>query len=326
MFIAQPTDHHPMDQFTTELSAICGRYDFDLAPKRESVWGGVQRRRLNEWDIAMIATDMERAVKTEKAVKQDQSDDFFLILQQYGTACMRQNGKEVLLNPGDLVFIDSSKPSEFIFSGQRSMQISLHLPRLHLDERFGKALVGGKSLSGRSLTSQAVHAMLKKICSDPEETGDADLRRDVLFGLLGLFLEESGAAQGRSETTPDCIVFERANAVIARDFRDGHLSSERIAQHINVSLRSLQRAFSDHDMTVTQAILSARLAYAQNLISNRQEFRHLTTISSIAFDAGFSDVSYFNRRFREAYGCAPSAFWRDGASASSRNATHAKQT
>jgi len=52
-------------------------------------------------------------------------------------------------------------------------------------------------------------------------------------------------------------------------------------------------------------VLAQRLMRAHALLTDP---RHASEkISTIAFDAGFGDVSYFNRVFRERYGDTPSA-------------------
>jgi AraC-like DNA-binding protein len=47
-----------------------------------------------------------------------------------------------------------------------------------------------------------------------------------------------------------------------------------------------------------------RLAVAHRLLSDRRLAHR--SITSIAFDAGFADLSYFDRAFRRRYGATPS--------------------
>jgi AraC-like DNA-binding protein len=59
-------------------------------------------------------------------------------------------------------------------------------------------------------------------------------------------------------------------------------------------------------MKFTDYVLAQRLAFAHRLLSDPR--RDGLKISTIAFDAGFGDLSYFNRTFRRHYGMAPSEF------------------
>jgi AraC-like DNA-binding protein len=51
-------------------------------------------------------------------------------------------------------------------------------------------------------------------------------------------------------------------------------------------------------------VLAQRLARAHRTLIDPRRIGE--KISAVAFDSGFSDVSYFNRAFRRHYGMAPS--------------------
>jgi AraC-like DNA-binding protein len=56
--------------------------------------------------------------------------------------------------------------------------------------------------------------------------------------------------------------------------------------------------------TFSELVLGQRLHRAHQLLTDQR--RSDRTVSSIAFDAGFGDLSYFNRAFRRRYGATPS--------------------
>jgi AraC-like DNA-binding protein len=58
-------------------------------------------------------------------------------------------------------------------------------------------------------------------------------------------------------------------------------------------------------MTPHQYVLRARLSRAAVRLRTSHE-----PISAMAFDAGFGDLSTFNRRFRRLMGCSPGAYRR----------------
>jgi len=57
-------------------------------------------------------------------------------------------------------------------------------------------------------------------------------------------------------------------------------------------------------MTCSQYVLDQRLALAYRRLRDPRLAGR--TVSSIAHDAGFGDLSYFNRTFRHRYGVTPS--------------------
>lgn len=94
---------------------------------------------------------------------------------------------------------------------------------------------------------------------------------------------------------------ERAVAHV-RAHLDADLSPSALASALHVSLRSLQRHLREGlDTTPQELVLAARLAAAHELLAAGG-----LRVSEVAFRVGFSDLSHFSRRFRAAYGVAPS--------------------
>ena len=93
-------------------------------------------------------------------------------------------------------------------------------------------------------------------------------------------------------------------ADIGYQVTDGSLSATALAARHGITPRYLHKLFEDDAMTYSQYVLEQRLAFAcRRLRDPRLAGR---TVSSIAHDAGFGDLSYFNRTFRHRYGLTPS--------------------
>jgi AraC-like DNA-binding protein len=56
-------------------------------------------------------------------------------------------------------------------------------------------------------------------------------------------------------------------------------------------------------VTFSEFVLTRRLAVAHRLLTDRRLTHR--SVTSIAFDAGFADLSYFNRVFRRRHGATP---------------------
>jgi hypothetical protein len=65
-----------------------------------------------------------------------------------------------------------------------------------------------------------------------------------------------------------------------------------------------RQLFAEAGTTFTDCVLAERLARSHRMLVNPL-YRN-RGISAIAYDAGFGDVSYFNRTFRRRYGMTPS--------------------
>jgi len=91
---------------------------------------------------------------------------------------------------------------------------------------------------------------------------------------------------------------------IARNIEQPDLSVATLAARHGCTPRFIQRLFEGEATTFTDYVLAQRLVRAYRMLTDPR--RAGEKISSIAFDAGFADVSYFNRVFRQYYGEAPS--------------------
>jgi AraC-like DNA-binding protein len=82
------------------------------------------------------------------------------------------------------------------------------------------------------------------------------------------------------------------------------LSVAAIAARHGIGPRYVRRLFEQEGITFSEFLLSARLERAHLMLTGPQ-FGH-RTVASIAYSAGFADLSYFNRAFRKRYGLTPS--------------------
>ena len=81
------------------------------------------------------------------------------------------------------------------------------------------------------------------------------------------------------------------------------LSVAGVAGSLNVTPRYVQRLFEAEGTTFSDFLTGQRLARAHRLLCEPQTSQ--AAISTIAYDVGFGDLSYFNRRFRRRYGMTP---------------------
>lgn len=98
----------------------------------------------------------------------------------------RQNDTTCLLHPGDFALIDSAVPSEFVFFGEYTCQLSLHLPRAEMNARFDYELIpGGIALPRQDATTMSISAAVAKVLSrDASGTVADGYLREALFGLF----------------------------------------------------------------------------------------------------------------------------------------------
>ena len=77
-----------------------------------------------------------------------------------------------------------------------------------------------------------------------------------------------------------------------------------VARRHGISDSYIRKLFESEGTSFSEFVLGRRLVRARRLLTDSRWAGR--SISSIAFDSGFGDLSYFNRTFKRLYGSAPS--------------------
>ena len=85
---------------------------------------------------------------------------------------------------------------------------------------------------------------------------------------------------------------------------DCNLTSAAVAQRQRVTPRYVHKLFEQEGLVFSRFVLERRLARAHRMLTDVRLAQR--SISSVAFEVGFGDLSYFNRAFRRCYGATPS--------------------
>jgi AraC-like DNA-binding protein len=84
----------------------------------------------------------------------------------------------------------------------------------------------------------------------------------------------------------------------------GDLSPGAVAKRQQISDSYIRKLFESEGTSFSQFVLGRRLERAHSMLTDPGWASR--SIASIAFDAGFGDLSYFNRTFKRCYGLTPS--------------------
>lgn len=76
-----------------------------------------------------------------------------------------------------------------------------------------------------------------------------------------------------------------------------------LSKRQGITQRHLRRLFEGEGWTLSHYVTQRRLEWAHRLLSDRSNAG--TSITAVAFDTGFRDLSYFNRCFQKHFGVRP---------------------
>ena len=146
-----------------------------------------------------------------------------------------------------------------------------------------------------------------QIARDGEALTTPDLQRiavthvcDLLAVALGTTRDATEIARGRGMRSAR---LRSAKAFIARNIGRQDLSPGCVAKKLGITARYLHMLFESEGLSFTKFVIENRLALSHGMLLDP----HMVscTISAIAFAAGFSDLSHFNRTFRKHFGKTP---------------------
>ena len=239
-----------------------------------------------------------------RELTQDGNDDFLFQISSASSFQAVQLGRAI--QEGEGVLGDNSRVGRIHCATPGSIT-TVSLPRKTLMGFVPRAenLALVNTVGGEQLEMKLLRTYLTTLYETPEIDAARLLMAgshivDLLAMALGAGGEPAvGAANGGVRAARSLAV---RRSVIAR-LRDPALSPADIAKANRISERYLRQIFEDIGMGFADFLVERRLEWAHDRLSDPA--RRGDRVSTIAFEAGFSDLSHFNRRFRKRYGLTP---------------------
>jgi AraC-like DNA-binding protein len=229
----------------------------------------------------------------------------YLMLRQSGRACYRQGGHEIVHEAGDLALGDSTLPYEVLHPDDGEF-LAWELPQSKLAALLatrGEPFV--THISGRHGMGSLLSTYLGSLWKEADHLSpEMQVQlHDQLCQLVALALGPSPEGRERSREAYRGARLRQALDYIERHLTDSDLSADRVAGHLRMSTRSLQRLFEMTGTSFARWTQQRRIETCrQLLIAPRDERR---SVADIAYSCGFNDVSAFYRAFRAHFAMTP---------------------
>src|SRR6516225_2352062 len=159
-------------------------------------------------------------------------------------------------------------------------------------------------LSGKSEVMQLLRPYIASV--ENGRTASVENRSIIRTHMVDLLALAATTRCSIGESSASAVVATRLAAAldyIASHFSDPELSLPKVAQSLRISPRYLQRLLESSGTYFTAHVNELRLKRAFTLLTALNSIN--VRICDIAFQAGFSDISYFNRLFRSRFGDTP---------------------
>ncbi|MFB9264274.1 AraC family transcriptional regulator [Bradyrhizobium erythrophlei] len=232
-------------------------------------------------------------------------DDSIGLIVNYPSVCrLSQRGQEIEFRAGDAVAILHSEP--VIVSYVEGLQLGLAVPRDALVPRVTD--VDSLAMRPISRRTEALRLLMTYLKSALKQGALAapKLRDTIVTHIHDLVALAIDDCAPLGESSASAVMAARHSAAldhITAHFQDPELSLEIVARGQGISPRYLQRLMASSGTSFTERVNELRLQKAFTLLTAPHDGAR--RISDIALEAGFSDISHFNRLFRARFGDSP---------------------
>jgi len=244
-------------------------------------------------------------------------DDLYLGITSAGRSVARQGRSEATLMDGDGVLLSAregftmthEEPVQFLGLRLSRAQLANHVD--HVDAAVMRPI--GRHTTALAWLTRYIGVVLAESPLDNPLPASPDVRQLIVNHVYDIVGSAIASARD-SALVADGFGIRAARLRAITAYINAHLSSPElsvaaVAAHHQITPRYVHKLFESRGTSYSALVLSQRLARVHRMLTDSRFAGR--SISALAFDAGFGDLSYFNREFRRRYNATPSEVRRD---------------
>jgi AraC family transcriptional activator of tynA and feaB len=309
-------DESPPDNLSSQLDYegwrdllrfMSGRY-YSEGIEPISFAGWVRPINVRGFTALDIGSNAQRLERTYQDVRRDGADHYFAMFLASGQLAMIHNDQAVRLAVGDVALVDAARPVTYSADNDSEPwnTVSLSLPRQSLVSHLGFEPQGGLYRRSGTPAGRLLFDLIRT--SDNGEgsmLSPADPYMQLaVYDLVGALFAPPEPSSGSRHADK---LFARISSIIKDGCADPNFGPHEVATEAGISLRYLQKLFTERGSTCSDFIYSLRLDQAARLLHRRGSLRARQPLSEIAYACGFHDYTHFARKFRQRFGHPPGA-------------------
>lgn len=244
----------------------------------------------------------------------DQTDDLILLIPQSGQLEAFERGREASVASGDALVRRSCETGRTVSTSGQYLTLSIPeaAVELHVGDfsRFGFAV-----LPHENQTLNLLHSYLRMLLRNelvpPAQDHSGQYMGEMIarhiHEMTGLLLGASRDHWEISGETGGGLFAARLAAIRAevnRHATDPDFSVHHVARRLEITPGYIRKLLATEGQRFSDLLRSTRLDFAHRML-RAPHCRHID-ITGIALQSGFSDISYFNRSFKQRFGMTPS--------------------
>lgn len=258
--------------------------------------------------FAKMSGTINRAARTTHNIRNARSEAYLFTINLGQTLIASSPGATNMAMTTGGAILHATQVQAFA-GNDRNNWANLTLPGKLVDDRFpGMEARQGTLIPAEDEPLTLLRSYLGMLDAVALSAGPL-LTQHISETILDLFGLATGAKGSEAELAGvRGLRAGRLHAVLNQmksNFRNPALSAPSVGLQLGLSGRYVQDLLAATGSSFSERILELRLQDAKKmLVDPRHQDKR---IGDIAFEVGFSDISYFNRSFKRRFGCSPRA-------------------
>jgi len=304
----------PAQRHDAWRSVVCdtlGPLDFRSDPDTP-LRGEIAAGPLGPVSVGRVKTSTPHSVhRTPGLIRRDSPELYRVALAMSGHACLRQDGRDARLAPGEFAIYDFTRPYELAYqSGVQLAVFSFPREMLALPMDLAARLTAVPVSPDEGAAALAA-PLLRRVALDLDSYQPASAARlsAVVMNLVTTAVAERADQAGSLAAEPrEQALLLRIHAFIEQHLGDPGLAPGVVATAHHISVRYLYRLFEAQGTTVAAWIRRRRLERCHADLADPA--LAAVPASALAARWGLPDPAHFSRLFRRAYGLPPAEYRR----------------
>lgn len=275
------------------------------AVKPDEFEGEVKCAELGDVYLAHVHASPASVIRSARHAALSRERYYFLHMQLNGRLRAAQDGREAILEEGDMVLCDSALPYTLDYNTPSDTLVMIASPAALKQRLPAPEVALGARLDGAQGLSSTLSGMLRSVWTETQRGLEPDISARLGHNLLDMFATCCMQTFGERAAESAVAAARRSHirCYIESNLRDPELSVGAVAAAFRISPRYLHMLFADEEETISGYIRRRRLEECYKLLADPLWRRR--SITELAYAWGFNNTTHFARVFRERYGMSP---------------------
>lgn len=235
----------------------------------------------------------------------DGTASYALVVARRHSLRIKHGKREISLSPGSASIMRNWEPGSM--TGPNGLEYSaVVIPESALTVTGAQLqqIVGSRiSKSNNVLGLVKAYARMLAKCRPYRDLQNIEIQQHLTDLVRMIIVDQCDDALGTGQDMTRLRLMA-VHAYLEQNFADPALTVGNVANGLGISVRYVEHLLMESGQTYTSLVRGLRLERARRLLEDPE--RCSDRIIDIAFEAGFSDLSHFNRQYRNRFGETPS--------------------